>query len=360
MIAWLEKQGEKLPAGFYYVNSEGKKFYSDTFKYGDITLHVEKQDQQKPFADSLKFANGEIGRLVEENYHLKERVKELEKRGENENKITFTFSDILALECSMKTAKITKGGDELYKILVPLYNKIHNAYLLERQDKQKSVNKVEPKFKVGDWIVFNGFTLLINEVVQGYYRTISIDGLHNSYDWNIDNMARLWTIKEAKSGDVLANDHHILILKEPVYDWYTNGTPYSIKAYCGIKPNGNFEIGKDNWSFCGTLHIHPATKEQHETLMKAMVDAGYTFDFETKELKKIHIIDEGKSEMDYCFTKMMNGEKVSPTWSEEDEHRTKDTIYFLETAKKHYASTIELDACIDWLKSIKQKLEGEK
>lgn len=40
-------------------------------------------------------------------------------------------------------------------------------------------------------------------------------------------------------------------------------------------------------------------------------------------------------------------------WSEEDEHRVKDTIYFLETAKKHYASTVELGACIDWLKSLK-------
>lgn len=42
-ISWLEKHGEKLPVGFYYVNSEGKKFYSNTFKYGDVTLHVEKQ-----------------------------------------------------------------------------------------------------------------------------------------------------------------------------------------------------------------------------------------------------------------------------------------------------------------------------
>lgn len=43
-----------------------------------------------------------------------------------------------------------------------------------------------------------------------------------------------------------------------------------------------------------------------------------------------------------------------PTWSEEDEHRLKDTIYFLDTAKKHYASsTEELDACIDWLKSLR-------
>ena len=44
-------------------------------------------------------------------------------------------------------------------------------------------------------------------------------------------------------------------------------------------------------------------------------------------------------------------------WSEEDEHRIKDTIYFLETAKKHYASTVELDACINWLKSLKPQSE---
>ena len=43
-------------------------------------------------------------------------------------------------------------------------------------------------------------------------------------------------------------------------------------------------------------------------------------------------------------------------WSEEDEHRVRDTIYFLDAAKKHYASVIELDACIDWLKSLKQRI----
>jgi hypothetical protein len=31
--------------------------------------------------------------------------------------------------------------------------------------------------------------------------------------------------------------------------------------------------------------ITPAIKEQRDTLIKAMADAGYTFDFEKKELK---------------------------------------------------------------------------
>ena len=47
-------------------------------------------------------------------------------------------------------------------------------------------------------------------------------------------------------------------------------------------------------------------------------------------------------------------------WSEEDEHRIKDTVYFLDTAKKHYASTEELDACIDWLKSFKGRVQPKQ
>ena len=56
--------------------------------------------------------------------------------------------------------------------------------------------------------------------------------------------------------------------------------------------------------------------------------------------------------------KLMRDEKQGKLkWSEEDEHRAKDTIYFLDTAKKHYASIVELDACINWLKTIKKRME---
>lgn len=51
--------------------------------------------------------------------------------------------------------------------------------IIEKISEQKSDDKVEPKFKVGDWIVFNGLILHIDEVVNGYYRTTSRgDGIH--------------------------------------------------------------------------------------------------------------------------------------------------------------------------------------
>lgn len=100
-------------------------------------------------------------------------------------------------------------------------------------------------------------------------------------------------------------------------------------------------------------------------------------DGESKELKKIEdeieipfgAKDSELQEETYYIPKgfhaeieadkvvIKKGEK-SAAWSDEDEHRVEDTIYYLDTAKKHYASTIELDACIDWLKSLKDRIGG--
>ena len=165
----------------------------------------------------------------------------------------------------------------------------------EQRDWSKFAYKLEPKFKVGNWYQctksFYGKGVIFTKNTAYYCAQKGC--LQDEYGCHIaivkdlyDNF-KLWTIQDAKDGDVLANDHHILILKELVYDWSSNGTPYSVKAYCGIKPNGNFEIGKDNWCFCGTLHIHPATKEQRDALMKSMNDAGYVWDEKKNELREL-------------------------------------------------------------------------
>ena len=147
---------------------------------------------------------------------------------------------------------------------------------------------VEPNFHEGDWVVNKfGDSWHIDSLDKKNYQVSDGKGNYNYFPILKQNEMHLWTIKDAKTGDVLANDHHILILKELVYDWSSNGTPYSVKAYCGIKPNGNFEIGKDNWCFCGTLHILPATKEQRDALMKAMNDARYEWNDKTKTLEKL-------------------------------------------------------------------------
>ena len=44
-------------------------------------------------------------------------------------------------------------------------------------------------------------------------------------------------------------------------------------------------------------------------------------------------------------------------WSEEDEHRRTDAIYFLESAKSHYADTSEIEKTILWLQSLSSNLK---
>jgi len=145
----------------------------------------------------------------------------------------------------------------------------------------------KPKFKAGDWIVFNGLTLYIKEIVKGYYRTISKGGITNSYDWDIDNVARLWTIEEAKPGDVLmCESGWTCIFKELDLD---NNT---FNSYCFMTPCLDFMplSGK-----CHTLDsringkLTPATEKHHKLFFKKMKDNGYGWNPDKKELYIRHI-----------------------------------------------------------------------
>lgn len=140
-------------------------------------------------------------------------------------------------------------------------------------------DKAKPKFHKGEWIIFNGSILLVNEVVQGYYRTISRDGIYNSYDWSIDYAARLWTIEEAKDGDVLSSYECYVIFKE------IDGL--NIKCYCTFHLN----VGSTPVFYVDTLQnktaFSPVTKEEREIFLKKVNEFGYGWDCENKKLFKI-------------------------------------------------------------------------
>lgn len=154
---------------------------------------------------------------------------------------------------------------------------------LEKQGKQNSVNKVIPKFNVGDWIIFYGDTLRISEIVEGCYRTVSTTGLHNSYDWNLDNTARLWTLADAKDGDVLVDNERPFIFKG-FLDSKHPGYPV---AYGGINAENLFfcSVG-DYWWTDNKDDVKPATKEERKLLFQKIKEDGYEWNENTKELKR--------------------------------------------------------------------------
>ena len=230
-----------------------------------------------------------------------------------------------------------------------------------KEEKVDNADKVEPKFHKGEWIVHHG--------TENIYKVIAIVG--NQYQLkygdnytiqkcaDVDRCARLWDItKDAKDGDVLACESGwTCIFKTLVND-------ETFSSYCFMDDTKWFcETGSD----CHTLKeefvkayngkIHPATKEQRDLLFKKMKDAGYEWDVNKKELKKFHVIDEGKAEMDYCFTKMMNGEKVSSAWSEEDAFRTSALT---DVVKSGGSIRPELrNEFVVWLKSLKDRVQPQ-
>ena len=206
-------------------------------------------------------------------------------------------------ETKAKEFLINKGYPIDMNDTFPTYEEMYNIIRdgLEQQSEQNNDDKYEPKFKVGDWIVFNGLTLYINEVVKGYYRTISKGGIPNSYDWDIDAIARLWNIENAKDGDVLCvkygNNEMPLIF---------TGKQKGV-AYCSLNSFGEFVLSMADWLL--KTSVSPATKEQRDLLFKKMQEADYVWNAEKKVLEKIkpkfHVGDWIISTISGCVYKII-------------------------------------------------------
>ena len=157
--------------------------------------------------------------------------------------------------------------------------KIHNIY--------HSVDKVEPKFKVGDWVVYNDDICQIVKREEGCNKLVTNFGIEKELvnERNLST-ARLWTIEDAKDGDVLAGYETIVLFKE-IEDLY-------IKCYCTCHLGHKHTVWVDTHQ--DKSAYHPATKEQRELLFREMKIAGYEWDAEKKELRKIEQNPADKAE----------------------------------------------------------------
>ena len=198
---------------------------------------------------------------------------------------------------------------------------------------QKPADKVEPKFKVGDWVVYDHRTYQIVELPQG--RLINASLSRNGKTEKVPlPYCEKWSIQDAKDGDVLATEP-IEGYHSPFVAIYKKQNEEDFDSYCFIGFDGKFYKGENGHS---TEKVHPATKEQRDQLEKAMADAGYTFDFEKKKLKKV---------------------EQKPAWSEEDESMLNDimhNIHFAETHRNVTGSSAMEKEQVNWLISIKDRV----
>ena len=120
----------------------------------------------------------------------------------------------------------------------------------------------------------------IKNITEHEYTLVGCDGsviTHPIQD--VDKSASAFTIQDAKDGDVLAMHAWAFIYNG------NRGGGSCPGCYCGINTLGNFKVGVEHhWT---GKPVFPATKEQRDTLFAKMKEAGYAFDFEKKELKKL-------------------------------------------------------------------------
>lgn len=172
--------------------------------------------------------------------------------------------------------------NDIDEIIEKISEQTH-AELGQSEVTQTSDQELEPKFHPGDWITHNtaNFVFKIINVGSNGYEVVNRENYKKTISYDNEGNYHLWTIADAKDGDVLDANGAPFIYKNQDKDY--------VYFYCGINLGGYFieANGIDTWD--SNNKIYPATKEQRDTLIKAMANAGYTFDFDKKELKKVEI-----------------------------------------------------------------------
>lgn len=157
----------------------------------------------------------------------------------------------------------------------------------EEEPEKPKEEGVKPKFKVGDWVVNTvGDTNQIVKVWDDGYTLDDNTFISNS--WATEHY-HLWTIKDAKEGDVVTcpvignySKKIIFILKRLI--------DVDVECYCCIDCYGNFDSCIDTSNLIGEIEDNdytPVTKEQRDLLFLKMNETGYIWDADKKELKKI-------------------------------------------------------------------------
>ena len=202
---------------------------------------------------------------------------------------------------------------------------------LEKQGEQKPTDKIEPKFKIGDWVIDKqGIVHQIANVIENVTNhTYGYDIVGGGYFNDNTEGVRLWTIQDAKDGDVLYMDNGLSTCTF-IYETINNSIIQKYASY------NKFGFEGRHYLILNDGYVCPATKEQCDLLFSKMKEAGYEWSAEKKELKKI----EHKKE-----------------WSEEDENIRRAIINYLTPDKedgikdgeKVYDYTVQ--DFINWLNS---------
>jgi len=324
----LRKSDEQFKEQFKAAINSLKKHWLES----KDAIELEKQDKSNPYSGVSFEYNGHTWGMCARDNGVdilldKQIFKHLEKQGEQK--------PIISNE-SLREG-IIKFGITQYQI----DNWLKKYVDVEKQGERKPTDKVEPKFKVGDWIVYNDANVYqVKEIdytnIIPHYELENIDGDKLSIPFTSDYNLRNWTIGDAKDGDVLVADDDKPFIFKGLLD--PNHPNYPV-AHCGLDSEDYLIVSHSNVWWTDEC-VKPATIEQRNLLFSKMKEKGYEWDSEKKELKKI---------------------KQKPDWSKEDEERIKQICEDLKCGLENFRSGKNvkglhfeeiINSNINWLKSL--------
>lgn len=313
-IDWIEQQGEINKSFYEIAEKEKRQFVS----YGFIKCYANLQDFKEGETYWLEYIGNDnyivrSDNLLGKTYHITpcqlytvfKKLTWLEKQGEQKLVVPkFKVGDIVKdiEDGEIFTIKTVTKDKYIYTDDSFDWIKDQDTYVLVEQ---KSIDKVEPKFNLYDWVVTDkGDVVQIGAVNNGYYT------LFNGMDFNmsyVDKCWHLWTNQDIKDGDILCTyecgkPKIIFILKT------TSKNPYILKYHCYY--NIMYPYFEPN-SETGCLAVNdgdlkPATKEQRDTLFEKMKLEGYRWDEDEKKVIRFERFVRRK-ESDFAFKEDENG-----------------------------------------------------
>ena len=157
------------------------------------------------------------------------------------------------------------------------------------------VESQKPKFKVGDWITTTDDegNIAIEKIIEFWgdkVRLIDTDGVFvMEPKYELKNY-HLWTIQDAKDGDILACGDKVT---DYPFIFHNLTEILNPRSYCGVNALCDFQENDENGGYwCDSDEVRPATKEQRDFLFSKMHEAGYEWNAEMKELEKVEPADE--------------------------------------------------------------------
>lgn len=182
-----------------------------------------------------------------------------------------------------------------------LFKKIEEAgYMWDSKNKelqeieQSPIDMVEPNINIDDYVVRrNGKdfhdgrkfakVVKINKTINTPMYQLDCDS------WLYEDEIRLWSISDAKDGDILSSSNN----KPFIFNGWID--EFNVGAYCGLNTVDEFTISNSKCNWTSNKNIKPATTEQRQALFGEMNFLNYIWNPETKKLNRLDKNNENNS-----------------------------------------------------------------